>query len=245
MGRVSEGTPMQPEHLPEVIAIDGPAASGKSTIGLMLAHRLSYLCLDTGSMYRALTLAAMRHDISPDDETAVVDLARQIDLDIIPLAGETDGRHYTVLLEGVDVTWDLRLPEVDAAVSQISTYPDVRAEMVRRQRAVGHRGRVIMIGRDIGTVVMPEAALKLYITASPQERARRRLEDRRRQGYDDEYATILADVVRRDRIDSNRKHSPLRPATDAIIIDTSDRPAESVLDEIMAIILNAQPEGKP
>lgn len=236
---------MQPEHLPEVIAIDGPAASGKSTIGLMLAQRLGYLCLDTGSMYRALTLAAMRHDISPDDEAAVVDLARQIDLDIIPLAGETDGRHYTVLLEGVDVTWDLRLPEVDAAVSQISTYPDVRAEMVRRQRAVGHRGRVIMIGRDIGTVVMPEAALKLYITASPQERARRRMDDRRRQGHDDEYATILADVVRRDRIDSSRKHSPLRPASDAIIIDTTNRSAESVLNEIMSIVLNIQPEGKP
>lgn len=235
---------MQPEHLPEVIAIDGPAASGKSTIGLMLAQRLGYLCLDTGSMYRALTLAALRHDISPEDEAAVVQLSTEIDLDILPLASETDGRHYTVLLEGVDVTWDLRLPEVDAAVSQVSTYPEVRAEMVRRQRAVGHRGRVIMIGRDIGTVVMPDATLKLYITASAQERARRRLDDRRRQGNTDEYAAILADVVRRDRIDSNRKHSPLRPASNAIVIDTTDRTAEGVVDEIMSILLSAEPEGK-
>lgn len=235
---------MQPDHLPDVIAIDGPAASGKSTIGLMLAQRLDYLCLDTGSMYRALTLAAIWNGISPDDEEAVVQLAVDCDLDILPLAEETDGRHYTVLLEGVDATWDLRLPEVDAFVSQISTYPGVRAEMVRRQRDVGHRGRVVMIGRDIGTVVMPDAVLKLYITASPEERARRRLLDRRRQGYDDNYESILADVTRRDNIDSSRKHSPLRPASDAIQIDTTGRTAEEVIDEIMSLINHIQPEGR-
>ena len=235
---------MQPDHLPDVITIDGPAASGKSTIGLMLAQRLGYLCLDTGSMYRALTLAAIWNGISPDDETAVVQLAVDCDLDILPLAEETDGRHYTVLLEGVDATWDLRLPEVDAFVSQISTYPEVRAEMVRRQREVGRRGRVIMIGRDIGTVVMPDAALKLYITASPDERARRRLIDRRRQGYSDDYESILVDVARRDNIDSSRKHSPLRPASDAIQIDTTGRTAEEVIDEIMALINHIQPEGR-
>ena len=234
---------MQPDHLPDVITIDGPAASGKSTIGLMLAQRLGYLCLDTGSMYRALTLAAMRHGISPDDEEAVVRLAADCDLDILPLADETDGRHYTVLLDGIDVTWDLRLPEVDAAVSQISTYPEVRAEMVRRQRVVGRRGRVIMIGRDIGTVVMPDAALKLFITASPEERARRRHLDRLRQGQDDDYETILADVVRRDNIDSSRKHSPLRPAHDAIRIDTTGRTAEEVMVEIMSLLNHIQAEG--
>lgn len=235
---------MQLDHLPDVIAIDGPAASGKSTIGLMLAQRLGYLCLDTGSMYRALTLAAIWHDISPDDEEAVARLAIDCDLDILPLAGETDGRHYTVLLEGIDVTWDLRLPEVDAFVSQISTYPEVRAEMVRRQREVGRRGHVVMIGRDIGTVVMPDAALKLYITASPEERARRRLIDRRHQGYEDDYESTLADVARRDNIDSNRKHSPLRPAPDAIRIDTTGRTAEDVIGEIISMINQIQPEGR-
>ncbi len=235
---------MQPDHLPDVITIDGPAASGKSTIGLMLAQRLGYLCLDTGSMYRALTLAAIWNGISPDDEAAVVQLAVDCDLDILPLAEETDGRHYTVLLEGVDATWDLRLPEVDAFVSQISTYPGVRTEMVRRQREVGRRGRVIMIGRDIGTVVMPDAALKLYITASPDERARRRLIDRHRQGNSDDYESILADVARRDNIDSSRKHSPLRPASDAIQIDTTGRTAEEVIDKIMALINHIQPEGR-
>ena len=235
---------MPPERPINVIAIDGPAASGKSTIGLMLAQRLGYLCLDTGSMYRVLTLAAIRHNISPEDEAAIVNLAKEIDIEILPLDGETDGRHYTVLLDGVDVTWDLRLPEVDAAVSQVSTYPEARAEMVRRQRAAGQRGRVIMIGRDIGTVVMPDAALKLYITASPQERARRRLLDRRRQGYEDSYEAILADVVRRDRIDSGRKHSPLRPAADAITIDTTERTAEAIVEEIMTILMSVQLEGK-
>jgi cytidylate kinase len=202
----------------------------------MLAQRLGYLYLDTGSMYRALTLAAIRRAVPTDDEARLTRLAQDCDLDIMPQSGEPDGRLYTVYLDGVDVTWDLRLPEVDAAVSQVSAFPGVRAELVRRQREVGRRGRVIMIGRDIGTVVMPDAPLKLYITASPEERARRRLIDRRRQGHHDEYEAILADVIRRDHIDSNRKHSPLRPAADAVIIDTTDRPAEAVLEAIMGLL---------
>ena len=237
---------MQPDLLPDVIAIDGPAASGKSTIGLMLAQRLGYLCLDTGSMYRALTLAAILKGISPDNENDITRLASDCDLAIIPLSGETDGRHYTVMLNGVDVTWDLRSPQVDAAVSPVSTYPGVRSRMVERQRAVGRRGRVVMIGRDIGTVVMPDAGLKLYITASPEERARRRLIDRVRQGNDDEYQSILADVVRRDQMDGSRVLSPMRPAVDAITIDTTGRSAEVVIEEIMSILnLNHfQPEGR-
>lgn len=222
--------------LPDTIAIDGPAASGKTTVGLLLARRLGYLCLDTGSMYRALTLAAIRRHVRPDDEAGIVQLAHDCDLDVAPLAGETDGRLYTVLLDGEDVTWELRLPVVDAYVSQVSTYPDVRAEMVRRQRAFGRRGGVVMIGRDIGTVVLPDAALKLYITASAEERAHRRLIDRRRQGHhDDDYETILADVVRRDHHDSSRRHSPLRPAADALQIDTTGRTVEEVMDQIMAL----------
>jgi cytidylate kinase len=225
-----------------VIAIDGPAASGKSTIGLILAQRLGYLCIDTGSMYRALALATIRHGIQPDDEARVVRLAYDCDLDIRPLGAESDGRHYTVLLDGEDVTWDIRLPEVDALVSQVSTYPGVRAEMVRRQRAVGRRGSVVMIGRDIGTVVMSDAPLKLYLTASPHERAHRRLIDRRRQGHEDNFEATLADVTRRDQIDSSRRYSPLRPAADAVIIDTTGRPVEEILEEIMTLILNPRVE---
>lgn len=230
---------MTTDYLPDVIAIDGPAASGKSTVGLLLAQRLGYLCLDTGSMYRALALAAIQRGVRPDDEESVVQLAHACDLDIFPVADETDGRHYTVMLVGKDVTWDIRLPEVDATVSQVSTYQEVRAEMVRRQRAVGLRGRVVMIGRDIGTVVMPDAPLKLYITATPEERARRRLHDRLRRGHDDSFEAILADVVRRDHIDGSREHSPMRKAADAILIDTTGRTVEEVLAEIMGLIANS------
>lgn len=227
---------MQADYLPEVITIDGPAASGKSTVGYMLAQRLGYLFLDTGSMYRAVTLAALRRGISPDDEAAVAAVARDIDLDFAAPADETDGRHCSVLLDGEDVTWAVRRPDVDAAVSQVSTYPAVRAEMVRRQRAISRRGHIVMVGRDIGTVVMPDAPLKLYITASAQERAHRRLLDRRHQGLPGDYDTILANVIHRDRTDSNRRHSPLRPAHDAVILDTTDRPAEAVLREVLALL---------
>lgn len=227
---------MQPIKLHNVIAIDGPAASGKSTIGMMLARRLDYLCLDTGLMYRALTLAAIHHQISPYDEAGIIRLAHDSDIDVLPPAGEADGRLYTVLLDRRDVTWDLRRPAVEESVSQVSLYPEVRVEMVRRQRDVARRGRVVMVGRDIGTVVVPDAALKLYITASPEERARRRLLDRQRQGYEDSYEAILADVVRRDHIDSNRRHSPLQPAADAVVIDTTGRTTDEVMMEIMALV---------
>ena len=149
-------------------------------------------------------------------------------------------RHYTALLDGEDVTWALRTPEVDANVSQVSSYLGVRKEMVRRQRALGARGGVVMVGRDIGTVVMPEAPLKLYIMASAPERARRRWADRRAQGHDTDYETILADVQRRDAIDSSRTHSPLRPAADAILIDSTGRPAETIVEEILVQFADRQ-----
>jgi cytidylate kinase len=228
-------------NIPQVIAIDGPAASGKSTVGYLLAEKLNFLYLDTGSMYRAVTLAALRAGIDPADENAVTDLAKQLDLIIKPYAGEPDGRQYTVLLNGHDVTWELRSPEVDTYVSAVSSYKGVREEMVRRQREIARQGGVVMVGRDIGTVVMPEAPLKLYITASPEERARRRWLDRKAQGNPADLAEILADINRRDQIDSNRKHSPLRPAEDAIIINNTDKSPDSVLVEILDLIRNERP----
>ncbi|MCA9974075.1 MAG: (d)CMP kinase [Anaerolineales bacterium] len=223
-----------------VIAIDGPAASGKSTVGRKLAEVLGFLFLDTGFMYRAVTLAALRRGVDVMDETAVTHLARHLDIDVRPPGDAADGRHYTALLDGEDVTWALRTPEVDANVSQVSSYLGVRKEMVRRQRALGARGGVVMVGRDIGTVVMPEAPLKLYIMASAPERARRRWADRRAQGHDTDYETILADVQRRDAIDSSRTHSPLRPAADAILIDSTGRPAETIVEEILVQFADRQ-----
>ena len=225
---------MPHEPLPDVIAIDGPAASGKSTLGFLLAQRLGYLYLDTGSMYRALTLAAIRQAVPLDDPAGLTALAERVDLDVLPLRGETDGRQYTELLDGEDVTWALRLPEVEATVSAVSAVSGVRARLVERQRAFGRRGRVVMVGRDSGTVVMPDAPLKLYVVATAEERARRRLRDRQRMGYTDDYAAILADVIRRDHIDSTREHSPLHPASDSIIIDTTGRRVDVLLEELLA-----------
>jgi CMP/dCMP kinase len=221
-----------------IIAIDGPAASGKSTVGRLLAERLNFLFLDTGFMYRAVTLAALRAGVDVADETAVTHLAAQLDLDVQPANGHDDGRHYTALLNGQDVTWALRDPAVDANVSQVSSYKGVRQELVKRQQAFGRRGQVVMVGRDIGTVVMPDAPLKLFVTASAEERARRRWRDRQAQGHAAAYEAILADVIRRDDIDSSRQHSPLRPAADALIIDTTAQSPEEIVAGILEKLLS-------
>ena len=219
------------------IAIDGPAASGKTTVGRLLAEKLDFLFLDTGIMYRATTLAALKQNVDVTDEAAVVALAKTLEMDILPVADEhDDGRAYTVLLASEDVTWELATPQVDANVSQVSTYPEVRDEMVRRQREIGRQGRVVMVGRDIGTVVLPDAPLKLYISATAEERARRRWKERQERGSRESYERILADVVRRDTIDSSREHAPLRAARDAIIIDTTGRSIDEILAEIMAYV---------
>jgi cytidylate kinase len=223
------------DFYPSAITIDGPAASGKTTVGLMLARRINYLFLDTGCMYRAVTLAVLQRGITIDDEIGVTRLTTRLEMGILPAGANSDGRHYTVLLNGQDVTWDLRGAEIDANVSQVSTYAGVREDLVRRQRAIGDRGRVVMVGRDIGTVVLPSAPLKLYVTATQEERARRRwteLEDRKR---DVTFEQILVQIDRRDQIDGNREISPMKPASDAIIIDTTNRTPEQVVWDILAL----------
>lgn len=224
----------------DVIAIDGPAASGKSTIGRFLAEKLDYLFFDTGCMYRAVTLAALQQDVPVSDETAVTQLTFALSIDIKPPQGEGDGRLYTVKIDGQDATWALRSPDVDTHVSLVSSYAGVRQELVRQQRVFGEKGKVVMVGRDIGTVVIPDAPLKLYITASAEERARRRWLDRQEQGHNAGYETILADVKRRDQFDSNRQHSPLHPANDAILIDTTGRTISDILTDILNLIHEKQ-----
>lgn len=223
------------QNYSRAIAIDGPAASGKSTIGQMLADYLGYLFLDTGCMYRAVTLAAILRSQDINDEPSVVELARELRLDIRPAGIESDGRLYTVLLDGRDVTWDLRSNGVDNNVSQVSAYGGVRENLVRRQRRIARRGNVVAVGRDIGTVVIPEAKLKLYIVASAEERAQRRWQEQQLHRKNASYEQILADIIRRDEIDSKRQHSPMRPAEDAIILDSTGRPPEKILEEILAL----------
>lgn len=204
---------------PNIIAIDGPAASGKSTVAEKLAADLGYLYFDTGVMYRAVTLAALEKLQSVQDEKAVSALAEQVQIDVLP-PSLGDGRLYDVRLDDKDVTWAIRTPEIDQNVSQVSAYPQVRQAMTTQQRRIGQRGSVVMVGRDIGTVVFPEAELKIYLDASVEERARRRYRETVRRGQAADYDEILKAMKRRDKMDSSRKIAPLRPAEDAVIVNT-------------------------
>ena len=217
---------------PGIIAIDGPAASGKSTIGQRLAGALNYLYFDTGVMYRAVTLAVIQKKIDLLDEVQISRLAQQVRIDVLP-PSKKDGRMYDVILDGEDVTWDLRLPDVETAVSPVSAFPGVRAAMTEQQRRIGLRGQVVMMGRDIGTVVLPDADIKFYLEASVEERARRRTLELKERGKKAEYQGILAGLMERDRIDSTRKVAPLKPADDAVVIQTDGKNQDQVLAEIM------------
>lgn len=220
--------------IPSIIAIDGPAASGKSTVGVLLAEKLGYLYFDTGIMYRAVTWAALQRLGAVDDEAQVTKLAQEVQIDVQP-PSRTDGRQADVLLDGIDITWDIRRPEVDGNVSQVSAYRGVRTAMTEQQRRIGQRGRVVMVGRDIGTVVLPEAELKIYLDASVEERARRRFEELLGRGEPADYEEILAAMKKRDRIDSTRAVAPLRPAEDAVRICSDGISASQVADQIMAL----------
>ncbi len=214
-------------HTPSIIAIDGPAASGKSTLGLRLAQDLGYLFFDTGVMYRAITWIALERGVDVRDEAAVTALAESAPIDVAP-ASKPDGRACDVLVDGRDITWETRRPEVDGNVSVVSAFAGVRRALSQQQRRIGMRGRVVMVGRDIGTVVLPDADLKIYLDASAEERARRRYEEILARGGQADYDEILYKVRERDRIDSTRAVAPLRPADDAVILDSDKMNADEV-----------------
>ena len=219
---------------PNIIAIDGPAASGKSTLGLRLADSLGYLFFDTGVMYRAVTWDALQHGLDISDETAVTQLAETAKIDVCP-PSQNDGRTCDVLLDGVDITWETRHPDVEANVSPVSAYRGVRQALASQQRKIGMRGQVVMVGRDIGTVVLPEADLKIYLDASAEERARRRYKEILQRGGNADYEQILAGVRKRDEIDSTRAFSPLKVATEAVLINSDKLNADDVFDKVEAL----------
>ncbi len=203
---------------PTTIAIDGPAGSGKSTLGALLADYLGYLYFDTGVMYRAVTLAAIRRCIEIANEEGVGELAGQTHIDVQP-PSVSDGRDYDVLLDGKDVTWDIRKDEVNANVSSVSTYAAVREAMTAQQRRIAQENKVVMVGRDIGTVVMPDAGLKIFLDASLSVRAHRRYQELVERGEEADFDQVYQSLKNRDDIDSNRKIAPLKPAEDAVVIN--------------------------
>jgi cytidylate kinase len=201
---------------PRTIAIDGPAGSGKTVIGLWLARELGYAFLDTGVLYRALTWLASQRGVALEDGAALTAMADAAAIEVHP----HPDHGYVVVVDGHDATEALFGPDVNAGVSIVAAHPQVRRALLPLQRRIGRAGAVVMVGRDIGTVVLPEADLKLYLDASADERARRRWEQERERGGTRSLEAVLADVRKRDRLDSQRSTSPLRPADDATILET-------------------------
>jgi CMP/dCMP kinase len=213
-------------ELPSPIAIDGPAASGKSTLAQALADRFGYLLFDTGLMYRAVALAAVRRGV-PADDAAAVAMLDAIDLHVT-LDPDTN-----VWIDGENVTARLREPDVEANVSKFAALPSVRERMVKQQQEIAAKGASVLVGRDIGTVVLPDAPLKFYLDASEEARARRRSRQAGEWGQRQQDADARKDISGRDRTDSTREVSPLRPADDAVVIDTTNL----TLDEMVAVAM--------
>ncbi len=215
-----------------VIAVDGPVASGKTSVGRLLAHRLGYRFLDTGAMYRAVTWAALEAGVSPSNSQDLIKLARERPPEV---ARPQDGQAL-ILVDGRDVTPHLRNQQVEQNVSLVAQVPGVREILVEIQRRVAQEGRIVMVGRAIGTVVLPDARLKVFLTASVAERARRRHAETQASGENVPFTQVLEELAHRDRLDSERKVAPLKPAPDAQIIATDNLTVEMVVERILELV---------
>lgn len=215
-----------------IIAIDGPSAAGKSTVGKLLARRCNYTYIDTGAMYRALAWKAIQSGIDEDDEASLTGLLSGSTISLNNVAGE-NGLNLQIIWNGEDITSLIRTPRVGMAASKISALPGVRLAMVELQRRIGQQGAVVMDGRDIGTFVFPHADKKFFLNASLEERARRRFQELREKGMEVSYQEIVADLETRDRNDQSRQIAPLVKAEDAISIDSTHKSVEDILDIMM------------
>ena len=220
---------------PQLIAIDGPVAVGKSSVGLRLAKRLGYIFFDTGMIYRAFTWKVLKSGISTEDEQSLCQLAITTEFDFIP----SKQGAISLFVDGEDVSSKLLCVKIEELVALIAKVAGVRKAMVSQQRKLAGRGKVVMAGRDIGTVVLPWAELKIFLTASTEERARRRHRELLRRGENSSLETVLADLKKRDELDINRTISPLKPAEDAIIINTENLNLEQVIGKICTLAVNA------
>ncbi len=211
-----------------IVAIDGPSGAGKSTVSKAVAKELGFSCLDTGAMYRAIAWRALHDDIDLGNDEALGVLARDHVIDFGHVEGDPVPRR--VFIDGIDITDAIRTAQIDRSVSTVSAVPAVREALVDQQRRIGSNGNFVVEGRDIGTVVFPQAEVKIFLTASAEERARRRgQQNEGRQVGSIDYKEVLADIVRRDELDSARSASPLRPAEDALRIDSTDRSLADII----------------
>ena len=220
--------------MPINIAMDGPVGAGKSTIADCVARSLGILHLDTGAMYRAVGVTALKRGIDPADREKVTEMCRNISLDV---SYESDGQHTFV--DGEDVTGILRTEEASMAASKVATYPGVRAEMVEAQQRMAKSHDMLVDGRDIGTRVLADAPVKIFLTASPQVRARRRFLQLQEKGIHEDYEKVLDDLIKRDKQDMSRETDPLKKAEDAVEVDTSEMTFQESVDEILRIIREA------
>ncbi len=218
----------------EIVTIDGPSGVGKSTISKMVADRLGYTYLDTGAMYRAVAWKCLQEGISPDDGEQVAGLLADLRITLLP--PEREGDDVRVLVDGRDVSREIRTPEMGMAASRVSALKPVREKLTRMQQEIGRAGKIVAEGRDTGTVVFPDAAWKFFLDATPEERARRRAEQLRQRGQKVDETEILAQIIRRDRDDSERTIAPLRAAPDAIRIDTTNLGPAEVVASILSHI---------
>ncbi len=214
---------------PRIIAIDGPAASGKTTLARRLAQALGYAFFDTGVLYRAVTWAALQRGEDLRDEARMTLLARTLDVEL----RTTETGETLVWLQGRDATQELYSPQVDAWVSVVAAHPGVRQALKDVQRRLALQGHIVVVGRDIGTVIVPEADMKIYLDASLEERARRRYEEARRKGHSVTLEQVLKDMARRDALDASRATAPLRPAEDAYVLQTNGLSADEVFEKVM------------
>ena len=219
-----------------IIAIDGPAAVGKSTMGKLIARELGFLYIDTGAIYRAITWKVLKNKINIDDENTISNLVSNICITIERANSKSLNDYYHIFVDGEDVTEEIRNPRIDQNVSQIARLPKIRKQLIYLQRKLAEKGDIVMEGRDIGSVILPQADIKFYFTASEEERIKRRHKELINKGYSVDYEEVKKQIIQRDKIDSKRKYAPLIKAKDAILIDSTEKSIEEAKDNILKII---------